>query len=510
MLEASNVRKSFATVRALDGVSVGVPPGEVRAVLGGNGSGKSTLAKVITGVVAPDEASFKVNGPEVRIDRPADALRLGIAATYQELSLLSHLSVAENLMINRLPKKGGLWVSNRLAEKRSQDVLSRLGIADIAPLKVRELPLADRYLVELAKALVSEPKYLILDELTSALRREQVGLVRSVIEELSVSGVGILYVSHRLEEIFEFCESVTVLRNGKVVREGPVSEFATEDVVIAMSGPKTQQPAAVDTEVGGTVSPKARPEGRGPTPGGSTGEPLLLLENIPLPGVGGEVSLKGYPAEIVGIAGLQGHGQSELLRTLFGAVPGGSTSVRLEDRQVTIRTVRDAIREGFGFISGDRENEMIFGQRLVDENLRVVARAFKHNFRSEGLLERLQLSRDRLGAAMNTLSGGNQQKVVVGRWLGVEPRVLLADDPTRGVDVRTRQEMHSLLRELAGRGSLVLFSSSAERELADLCDRVYVLYRGRVVSELRGEQLNEHEIGAASMDPARRSRNDAE
>ncbi len=501
MLNVSDVHKSFGAVRALDGVSITVRPGEVRAILGGNGSGKSTLAKVTTGVVAADRASFDMDGHEVRIGRPMDALRLGIAATYQELSLLEHLSVAENLMINRLPTRGGLWASSSQAERRSEKILDRLGIVDAAPLKVRELSLADRYLVELAKALVSEPKYLILDELTSALRREQVGLVRSIIREVSEGGVGILYVSHRLEEVFDFCESVTVLRNGKVVEEGPITGFETEDLVVAMSGPKIREPLTGDG--------RARQDVRELAADQRALEPLLVLDHLPLRGIGGEVSLEGYPGEIVGIAGLQGHGQSELLRTLYGAIPGGNARLRLEDRQVTVRTVRDAIQEGFGFISGDRENEMIFGQRLVDENLHVVARAFKRRFNSEGLLERLELSRDRLGSTMNTLSGGNQQKVVVGRWLGVEPRVLMADDPTRGVDVRTRQEMHSLLRESADRGSLVLFSSSDERELADLCDRVYVLYRGRVVSELSGEQLNEHDIGAASTDPSRRSRNGA-
>lgn len=507
MLEVSNVNKNFGIVRALNGVSISVDSGEVRAILGGNGSGKSTLAKVIAGVVEPDEASFRIDDSEVLVDRPADALRLGLVTTYQELSLLSHLSLAENLMINRLPTKAGFLVSERMARERVGDVLDRLGIANLAPLKVSELPLADRYLGELAKALMSQPKYLILDEITSALRREQVGLVQSIIEELGASGVGILYVSHRLEEVFEFCESVTVLRNGEVVKEGLVPEFDAQDLVVAMSGPEKQQSRADAAESEGSIYPKAQTEQGESQPDRVAEEPLLVLDNISLPGVGGEVSLKGYSGEIVGIAGLQGHGQSELLRILFGAVPGVSTDVRVGGKKATIRKVRDAIREGFGFISGDRENEMIFGARSVDENLRVVARAFKRNFLSKGLLERLELSQGRLGAAMNTLSGGNQQKVVVGRWMGIEHRVLLADDPTRGVDVRTRQEMHALLRESAEHGSLVLFSSSDERELADVCDRVYVLYRGRLVAELKGQQLNEHDIGAASTDPSRRSQN---
>lgn len=508
MLEALDVQKDFATVRALNGVSLSVSPGEIRAILGGNGSGKSTLAKVITGVVEPDKATIKVDGRQVHINSPIDARRLGISATYQELSLLNHLSVYENLLLDQLPNRWGIWVDNSAAEKRASKMLERLGIATLAPLKVRELALADRYLVELAKALAFNPKYLILDELTSALRREQVQLVRSVIEEASTNGTGILYVSHRLEEVFEFCDSVTILRNGEVVKEGLVSELNSSDLINAMSGAKGKR-TTVPGIGNGDYSVETAPKHSVVQSDESTEEPLLALRGITIPGFDGEVSLEGYPGEIIGIAGLQGHGQSELLRLLFGAISGASVNIWLEGKETTISTVREAVKKGFGFISGDRENEMIFGPRPVNENLQAVARIFRRNFRSEGLLERLGLSQDRLRVAMHTLSGGTQQKVVVGRWLGIEPRVLLADDPTRGVDVETRGEIHALLREAAGRGSLVLFSSSDERELASLCSRVYVLYRGQVVSELEGEQLTEHEIEATSMDPTKRSSNES-
>jgi ABC-type sugar transport system ATPase subunit len=498
MLEARGVYKSFGSVRALDGVSVGVRPGEVRAVLGGNGSGKSTLSKVLTGVVRPDRATFIVDGQEVGIDRPSDALGLGIVATYQELSLLVHLSVGENILINCLPTRGP-WVGDGAVECKVGEMLDRLGLGGLASTKVRDLSLAERSLVELAKAMHARPRYLILDELTASLRKGQVELVRRVIGELSADGVGILYVSHRLEEVFDFCESVTVLRNGKVAMTGQLARLDERDLIVAMSG---------DRE-GSAANSNGRPAAAGPgavdrsADGSRT--PLLSLNGVALPAFGSTVSLEGYPGEIVGIAGLQGHGQSELLRLLFGAVPGSSVEARLDGRTVEIRTVREAIGHGLGFISGDRENEMAFGQRLVGENLHVVARASKQTLHAEGLLGRLGLPPERLGSPMRTLSGGNQQKVVVGRWLGLFPEVLLADDPTRGVDVRARREIHGLLRELAGRGSLILYSSSDDKELEDLCDRVYVLYRGRVVSELSGGELTEHEIGAASVSPTRRS-----
>ncbi len=487
MLQLSDVYKRFDTVVALDGASVAIAPGTVRALLGGNGSGKSTLAKVITGAVEPDRASYVLDGKNVDVRGPRDAMRLGVAATYQETSLLPHLSVEENLALSIAVLGNGRGSTSRAHDV--QAVLERLGIGALSSLKVRELSLGSRYLVELAKALLIRPRYLILDELTSALRRQQVEVVKSIVGELAAEGVGILFISHRLEEVYEICRFVTVLRNGKVVLEGDLGQLTSSDLMAAMAGTVLEE-----------YGPEALPLSTGP----SGSPPLLQVENLPVPVFGGSVSLKGWPGEIVGIAGLQGQGQSELLRVLFGAWPGLEVRVTLAGNEVVLRSIGDAVKHGFAFISGDREGEMIFPSRSIWENLQVVTWASKGGDRGNlhEVVELLGLKDHRPSTIANRLSGGNQQKLAVGRWMMTRSRILLADDPTRGVDVRTRREIHSFLRRMASEGALVLFASSQDSELADLCNRVYVMYRGRIVSELQGDKISEHDIALASMQTA--------
>jgi ABC-type sugar transport system ATPase subunit len=487
MLVAEDVHKRFGPVRALEGARLRMVPGQVRALVGGNGSGKSTFAKVLTGVLAADRARLVVDGVEVPHRGPATAGRLRIAATYQEVALADDLSVAENLALDRLPRRLGLLAAPGRARTRALGALERVALpATVLDRKVRELPLDQRALAELAKLLLDEPRFAILDELTASLRREQVERVGALLRELTADGVAVLYVSHRLEEIAELCDAATVLRNGRtVLEEDALADRPLDDLVAAMTG------------AGGEVgAARTRRAGREPA-----GEPVLEVEGLRVAGSPAPVSLRCAAGEVVGLAGLSGHGQSELLRTLAGARRGDGGQVRLRGRPLHLGAVRDAVREGVGFLSGEREREMAFGARSVGENLTVVAQATGRRLPADPLLDRLGLPATHRRAPMRSLSGGNQQKVIVGRWLGLEPHVLLADDPTRGVDVATRARIHALLRELADAGSAVLLASSDDRELGELCDRVYVLYRGAIVQELAGDEVDEHAIAHAAVAP---------
>jgi len=488
LLELSNVRKRFGPVVALDGASVSLRAGEVRALIGGNGSGKSTMAKVLLGILDPDGADMSVDGGPVgqhgHGHRPSQALR--IAGTFQEVSLLDDLTVAENLYLTRLPRNLGLLSSPRKRQKQSAEVLDRVLLpSSILDRKIRDLPLDQRALAELAKVLLEDPQILIMDELTASLRSEQVKQVGGLLSDLSVRGVATLFVSHRLEEVQEFCNSCTVLRNGVTVLDtDDIRAHSMADYVAAMTSTSESIGASRVRRIS-TV----------------TDQPVLEVTGLTVPGWQDSLSISAKAGEIVGLGGLAGNGQTETLRAIFGSLPTHGAKRAIENTDIGKPSVRSSIKAGMGFISGEREREMAFGQRSVDENLRVVAHGLRRALSAQDLLQRMK-TKGSPRQQMRTLSGGNQQKVIIGRWLGLTPKVLLADDPTRGVDVATREEIHQLLRELTAQGSAVVLTSSDDRELAEICDRVYVMYRGRVIAELEGDAVNEEEIGRVSIHPS--------
>lgn len=487
-LIARDVHKAFGPVVALRGATLPMVPGTVRALLGGNGSGKSTFAKILLGVLAADRGGFELDGRPVDHRGPATSHEFRIHGTFQETSLANDLSVAENLLIGQLPSVAGTWAAPLRRRSVLEAALDRVGLpAAILRSKARDLPLDRRCLVELARVLMQQPRFVILDELTASLRREQVERVGETVRELARADVAVVYVSHRLEEIEAFCDSATVLRNGRTVLDtADLTEHTTDDLLAAMTGKDLAEESAARSRLRSRATGAAQLEVRG-----------LRVEQFET-----EIDLQVRSGEIVGLAGLGGNGQSEVLRALFGAGNGRPPHVRVQGRDVTLRRVTDAVRNGIGFVSGDREREMSFGHRSIVENLGVVAEHAGRKVAVEPLMQRMRLVAHRR-APMRSLSGGNQQKVIVGRWLGVQPRVLLADDPTRGVDVSTRAEIHRLLRELTDEGSGVLLTSSDDLELAEVCDRVYVLYAGRVVAELTGDAVNEETIGRVSVEPSR-------
>ncbi len=485
-IRLEGVHKRFGAVTALRGASLVLKPGEVRALMGGNGSGKSTLAKILLGSVVADEIRVTDDGKPLATYGPAEAARLGVAGTYQDVSLLDDLSVIENLFLAEEPRRLGVLAAPSRRRRDATEALDRVLLSPkVLDKKVRELTLDERALAELAKVLLSEPRVLVMDELTASLRHEHVEMIGRLLRELSAEGVATLFVSHRLEEVEEFCDSATVLRNGELVLEADtISDYSMAEFLAAMTATSVAE-AAMRTRQSGTVA---------------TGRPILEVKGFEPAGWSGSIDLTCHAGEIVGLAGLTGNGQSEVLRGIFGCQPAHAVQIRVDGDELHPRTVRGAMRHGVAFLSGDREKEMSFGVRSVEENLSVVGDLMRKRTSSGPLMERMKLV-GHLRSRMRGLSGGNQQKVVIGRWLGLQPLVLLADDPTRGVDVGTRSEIHRLIRELAESGSTVLLTSSDDRELAEVCDRVYILYRGRVVTELTGDDIDEEKIAHASLDP---------
>ncbi len=490
LLELSDVRKRFGPVVALDGASVRLAAGEVRALVGGNGSGKSTLSKVLLGILEPDEATLSVDGspPNKHGEGPRASEALRVAGTFQEVSLLDDLTVAENLHLTHLPRKFGILAAPGRRAKISGELLDRVLLPkSILDHKVRDLPLDQRALAELAKVLLEDPQILIMDELTASLRAEQVEQVGGLLTDLSSRGVATLFISHRLEEVEEFCNSCTVLRNGVTVLDtDDIRSHSMADYVAAMTAT-------------GEAAGSARVRRAGSATAGGA---VLEVKRLTVPGFTEPIAIRANAGEIVGLGGLAGNGQTETLRAIFGALlPDADYHVAVADKEIRRPSVQASIANGMGFMSGEREREMAFGQRSVDENLRVVAHGLKRALSAEDLLRRMK-TKGSPRQQMKSLSGGNQQKVIIGRWLGLEPKALLADDPTRGVDVATREEIHHLLRELTDKGSAVVLTSSDDRELAEICDRIYVMYRGQVIAELEGDAVNEEEIGRVSVHPS--------
>jgi len=489
-LTVSGLAKSFGHVQALKNIDLHVQKGVVHALMGGNGSGKSTLSKALLGVIRPDAGRIEIDGRH-RIVDPFSSRAAGVYGTYQETALSGDLTVTENILIDALPTRLGLS-STRAPGSAITAVADRVGLPTaLLNVKVRDLPLDQRCLADLARVLVHRPRLLIVDELTASLRRDQVNRVGAILREVADTGAAVIFVSHRLEEVQEFCDSATVVRNGRtVVNADRLGEHDFDDLMAAMTG-------AEATSGSSARQRRTRPEGNVTD---ATKTPAVLdVEDLEIAEFESQVSVQCHPGEVVGISGLSGNGQSEVLRSIYGALGDRGGHIHVDGAPTRIRSVADAVRSGIGYISGEREREMVFGHRSVDENLGVVAMAFKRAVDPRLVMQRMALVTHKR-AQIRTLSGGNQQKVVVGRWLGIKPRVLLADDPTRGVDVQTRKEIHDLLREMVtANASTVLVVSSDDHELAEICDRVYVLHRGRVVDELRGGDVTEEAISRACL-----------
>ena len=481
-LEAQGIRKTYGGVVALDDAGLVVRSGAVHALLGENGAGKSTLVKVMTGAIPPDRGILRLDGTEVQFASTADAVRHGVAVVSQELSLFPHLDVLSNLYPMREPMRRGL-VDRREMRRRAQPILDELGLAIRPRALVRDLSLAERQLVEIAKALVTNPRVLLLDEPTSALESGATERLLGILRVLRQRDVAVVYVSHILEEVMSLCDEVTVLRDGKVVMAAePMAGLTMQGIVHQMLGERPPAPEP---------APRGAATGEDPVSAG------LHIQGISVRGSLDQVSLDVARGEIVGLASLVGSGSYSVLRAVAGIRPPDSGTIRLPGGQAGPRSFRAAVASGVAFVSGDRRRLGLMLDKPVWENIvivRTMGMARDGQFlrldalrtRAAELMRRLQIKAPSGNVRAGQLSGGNQQKVVIAKWLDLSPTTLLLDDPTRGVDIGAKAEIHALLRSAADDGAVVMLRSTDLDELASVCDRVVVLYRGRICAELRG------------------------
>jgi len=467
--------KTFPGVRALDRVGFEVTAGTVHALMGENGAGKSTLLKILAGAHRPDSGNLVIDGEPHVFQSTAQALHAGVAVIYQELHLVPEMTVAENLYLGRLPASRG-WVRGRELQKLARAQLAALG-EEISPhAKVRSLPLAQQQMVEIAKALARDARVIAFDEPTSSLSSREVDRLFTIITRLRDEGRVILYVTHRLDEVFRICGAATVLRDGRHVETFPSLE-------------NTSPAAIVNRMVGRSIDDVFH---YAPRPRGSK---ALDVKEIAGRGLSAAVSLSVAQGEIVGIFGLVGAGRTELLKLIYGATRPRSGQIEVDGKTVRIRSPGDAIANGVVLCPEDRKNEGIIPVRSVMENLNISSRrhfsplgfiinSTRERANAAGYVQRLNVKTPSLSQLIVNLSGGNQQKVILGRWLGEKLKVLLLDEPTRGIDVGAKSEIYSIIYQLAVTGVGVLLVSSELPEVLGICDRVLVIRQGRLVADM--------------------------
>jgi ribose transport system ATP-binding protein len=487
LLELSGIEKHFGASRALAGVRFSLRRGEIHALCGENGAGKSTLMKIIDGIHQPDAGEIVLDGQRVVIDGPAHAMRLGIGLVHQEIALCGDATVAENIFMSEVNASRRAWMDYGSLNERAARVLARLG-QDIDPGRcVDELPICSQQLVEIAKALTLDCKVLILDEPTAALTEvESVALFR-VLHDLKAQGIGIIYISHRMAEIFAHCDRATVLRDGRDVHCGDIAELSPDALVRAMVG----------RDLGHYYPPK-----RDELATRHADQPLLEVDDLSDGEAVHGISFALHRGEVLGIAGLMGAGRSELAETMCGLRRARGGFVRLNGERLNIRKYADALAHGIAYLSEDRKAAGVFLEMSVAQNISSMAPArvssrwglVRHTAETQLAQElgaRLNLKSAGVDCEAASLSGGNQQKVAIAKLLATHPRVLLMDEPTRGVDVGAKSEIHHILRSLADQGVGVIVISSELPEIIGLCDRALVIREGRLAGEVAAEDMTE-------------------
>ncbi|MFE7709960.1 sugar ABC transporter ATP-binding protein [Streptomyces sp. NPDC057486] len=499
VLALEEVSKSFGAVRALRGVSLRLYAGEAHALAGENGAGKSTLIKALAGVHRPDTGTVLLDGSPVEFHGPADARDAGVAVIYQEPTLFPDLSVAENIFVGRQPTRSFGRVDHRAVKQAAAALFARLGV-DLDPEQpARGLSIADQQLVEIAKALSFDARVLIMDEPTAALTGSEVSRLFGVVRTLREQGAAVLFISHRLEEIFELCQRVTTLRDGTWISSEPLAGLTEDDLVRRMVGRDLDE-----------LYPKQETE---------TGEAALTVRRLTREGVFTDVSFEVRRGEIVGLAGLVGAGRSEVARAVFGVDRWDGGEVEVLGKKLKPGAPSLAMAAGLALVPEDRRAQGLVMDMSIERNIGLTG--FAETTRA-GLMNRgaerdravdwavkLQVKYARLADVVGTLSGGNQQKVVLAKWLATAPQVLIVDEPTRGIDVGTKAEVHRLLSSLAAEGVAVLMISSDLPEILGMADRVLVMHEGRLAAEIPRAEATEETVMAAATGRAARGRDAA-
>ncbi|RVI81836.1 sugar ABC transporter ATP-binding protein [Sinorhizobium meliloti] len=475
LLTAEGVRKEFPGVVALDDVEFKLKRGTVHALMGENGAGKSTLMKILAGIYYPDQGEVKLRGAGIRLKSPLDALENGIAMIHQELNLMPFMTVAENIWIRREPKNRFGFVDHGEMRRMTAKLFERLKI-DLDPeIEVRHLSVANRQMVEIAKAVSYESDVLIMDEPTSALTEREVAHLFEIIRDLRSQGIGIVYITHKMNELFEIADEFSVFRDGKYIGTHLSNEVTRDDIIRMMVGREITQ-----------MFPKEEVP---------IGDVVLSVKNLTLNGVFRDVSFDVRAGEILGVAGLVGSGRSNVAETLFGVTPASSGTIAIDGKEVVIDSANKAIRHRMAFLTEDRKDTGCLLILDILENMQIAVlqdKFVKRGFVSERevtaaceeMSRKLRVKTPNLQERVENLSGGNQQKVLIGRWLLTNPRILILDEPTRGIDVGAKAEIHRLVTELARNGVAVIMISSEMPEVLGMSDRIMVMHEGRVTGIL--------------------------
>ena len=492
VVELENLTKKYPGVIAADNVSFSVEPGQIVGLVGKNGAGKSTVIKVLAGAVHPDSGSVKVQGIEQSINTPDEATKLGLSFVHQELAVVPELSVAENVELGLgYPRQSGLFVNFRKMYSDAKEVLDRLGgnIDPKAP--IGSLPIAQQRLAMIARALITRAKLVVLDEPSASLTDEEINQMFRVLKGLAADGVSVVYVSHRLEEIFELSERVIVMRDGSIVADRPVGEFEPKTLIESITG----------SDASATANERRKSKGIGGTPKTPV---KLRVSNFSVSGRVDDVSFELYEGEILGIAGLVGAGRTELVRAIFGADKRSAGIVEIAGKEINISEPRDALAAGMVLLPEDRRNQGLIRDFSVRRNLTIgvlrehrvtpllpIPSSSSERASAKRSIESLSIKTASDQNPASWLSGGNQQKLMLGRWLESGAEIFVFDEPTHGIDVEAKEEVYSLMEDLAAKGRSIVFISSEFGELVGVSHRVIVLREGCLVGEVEGDEINE-------------------
>ncbi|MGG3509568.1 sugar ABC transporter ATP-binding protein [Paenibacillus lautus] len=483
-IEMTNIQKSFGTNRVLAGVDFDLREGEVHALMGENGAGKSTLMNILTGLHSRDEGKIVIDGKETYFANPKEAEERGVAFIHQELNIWPEMTVLDNLFIGKEMTSGLGFLNMKQMKALAKEQFSKLAVTIPLSQEAGECSVGQQQMIEIAKALMTKAKVIIMDEPTAALTEREIEKLFDVIRSLKKQGVSVVYISHRMEEIFTICDRITVMRDGKSVDTKSIPDTNFDEVVKKMVGRELTE----------------RYPARHPSPG----KPVLEVKNISSKGRFENVSFTVRAGEIVGVSGLMGAGRTEMMRAIFGLDPLDSGEIWVRGKKVSIKKPDDAVKHGIGFITEDRKDEGLVLDFSVRENM---ALPNLFSFSSKGfisgkkeqdfvdtLTKRLQIKTHTSETLARNLSGGNQQKVVIAKWIGIGPSLLILDEPTRGVDVGAKREIYQLMNELTERGVAILMVSSELPEVLGMSDRILVVHEGRISGELDREQATQEHI----------------
>ena len=484
-LEMRKITKTYPGVRALDSVDFEVAKGEVHALVGENGAGKSTLMKILAGAQPMDSGEILIDGAPVHITTPQKAMELGVSIIYQEFNLVPYLNAAENIFLGREPKgRVPGFVNFRAMYAEAQKVIDRLGVKLNARTPVNRLSIAQQQMVEVAKATSRNATIIAMDEPSATLTEHELESLFELIRSLKQQGVSIVYISHRLEEVFQIADRVTILRDGRLVGTKPVAETDRDDIIRMMVGRELKEKI--------------------PKQAAQIGEPALTVKNLTRKGVIEDINFTVHRGEVLGIAGLVGAGRTELARAVFGADAIDEGEIRLNGSRVDIRSPRDAIRRGIGLVTEDRKAlglilGMVVRENISLANLDSLTRLGFVNRREEKRvalksIEDLMIKTPSVEQQVQNLSGGNQQKVVLAKWLFTQSKVLIFDEPTRGIDVGSKVEIYQLMNRLAANGVAIIMISSELPEILGMSDRILVMHEGKIAGELSREEATQEKI----------------